>query len=121
MEKRRRIVLYGNSVILGTMGASLQRFPQYEVVSLSPPLPGGRELEGLTPDIIFFDLNSARPKAAFSLLERYPGLLLMGISPDSNLVKVWSGRQLRELSTQDLMQVIDDQLKDLPDLQSNQL
>jgi hypothetical protein len=32
--------------------------------------------------------------------------LLIGISPDINLVKIWSGRQVRELSTQDLFELI---------------
>ncbi len=111
---QRRIVLYGNSVILGTLGVSLQRFPQYQVIPLLPPFPEGPELEALTPDVIFFDLEGARPQTAFSLLESRPELLLMGVSPDSNLVKVWSGRQLRELSTRDLLAVIDGQLKNSP-------
>ena len=34
MEKRRRILLYGNSVILGALGTSLRASPQYDVSSL---------------------------------------------------------------------------------------
>ena len=110
MEISRRIFLYGNSVILGTLGTSLRRNPQFEVTTLAPPLPRGSELQALNPDVVVFDLESARPESAFSLLETSPKLLLIGISPDKNLVKVWSGRQLRELSTQDLIAVIDGQL-----------
>ncbi len=108
MEKRR-IVLYGTSVIVGTIGASLRRSSRYKVIPLLPDQPN--ELENLAPDVVLFDLDAAHPVAAFSLLEKLPGLLLVGISPDKNLVKVWSGRQLRELSTQELMGVIDYQLK----------
>ena len=105
MEKRL-IVLYGNSVIIGTVGASLRRSERYKVVPLLPSQQC--ELEAMAPDVIVFDLEAARPEAAFSLLESCPSLKLIGISPDSNLVRIWSGKQLRELSTQDLLDVINE-------------
>jgi hypothetical protein len=107
MEKRQ-VVLYGNSVIVGTLGASLQQLPQYEVTPLLPTQQN--ELESLAPDVVLFDLEAARPEAAFSVLEKRPGMILIGISPDTNLVKVWSGRQLQEISTQDLIEVINNAL-----------
>jgi hypothetical protein len=107
MEKRRRIVLFGNSIILGTVGASLRRSLQYEVITMPPADPG--DLNSLAPDVVLFDLEAARPGYAFALLESQPGLLLIGISPDKNLVKMWSGQQLRELSTTDLMKAIEQQ------------
>jgi len=102
---KRRIVLYGTSIIVGTVGASLKRSPQYEVIPLLPARQS--ELGALAPDVVVFDLEDARPNEAFSLLESLPGLMLVGLSPDTNLVKVWSGRQLRELSTNDLLGIID--------------
>jgi hypothetical protein len=33
-------------------------------------------------------------------------MLLIGVSPDVNLVKVWSGRQLREMSMVELTEII---------------
>ncbi len=107
VNKRRRICLYGNSVILGTVAAGLSRFSQYEIVSISSPLAEGPELKALEPEVVLFDLEAPRPEPAFSLLESHPGLLLIGLSPDSNLVRVWSGRQLRELTIEDLVEVID--------------
>ena len=112
MEKRRRIVLFGNSLVVGTVGASLRRLPQYEVVSL--PTAQQNELEATAPDVVLFDLEAARPEAAFSLLERRPGLLVIGVSPDKNVAGIWSGKQLRELSMRDLVEVISDQLNDSP-------
>ena len=110
MEKNRRIVLIGNSVILGALGTSLQRFPQYEVIFPSPELLEAARVAELKPDVILFDLNSKRPEAIFSLLESCAGLKLIGVSPDNNLVKVWSSKQLRELSTEDLMEVMNEPL-----------
>jgi len=107
--KKRRIVLYGNTIIVGTFGASLQQLPQYEVITLLPAQQN--ELEAMAPNVVLFDLEAARPEAAFSLLETCPGMMLIGISPDTNLVKVWSGRQLQELSTRELLSLIDGQEK----------
>lgn len=104
-RKRRRIVLYGNSVILGTIGTSLRRSARFDVSTL--PKPAQQELKALNPDVVLFDLEAAHAEPAFSLLESRPGLLLIGISSDTNLVKVWSGQQLRELSTGDLLRIID--------------
>jgi hypothetical protein len=102
----RRVVLYGRSVILGTLRASFERYPDLEIVSLSPPFPSAQELGALKPDVILFDSENARPEAAFALLGTRPGLLLIGIDPSANQALLWSGRQLRELSTQDLVRVI---------------
>lgn len=107
MGRHRRILLYGNSIILGGLGASLAHTPQFELSHLSPPLSGPAELKALEPDVILFDLENGHPEAAFSLLESDPELLLLGISPDGNLVRLWSGRQYRELSTNDLTALID--------------
>ena len=111
MDVSRRILLYGNSLILGTLATSLRNYPQFEVTTFSPPLPDRHELEAFNPDVVLFDLNSSHTEAVFPLLETFPKLLLLGISPDKNNVQMWAGQQLKELSTQGLMQVIDEQLK----------
>lgn len=51
----------------------------------------------MLPDVILFDVESPCPTAAFSLLETHPQRFLFGISPDSNLVRVWSEQRYREL------------------------
>lgn len=111
MDLSRRILLYGNSVILGTLGASLGRFPQFEVTTLTPPLPKALEMAALNPDIVLFDLEANHAKAIFPLLDCCPGLLLLGVSPDTNLVKMWAGQQLQELSIQGLLELISEKSK----------
>jgi hypothetical protein len=48
------------------------------------------------------------------LVENNPNLRVIGISPDINLVKVWSVREIREVSMQDLLQVLNSETKDPP-------
>jgi hypothetical protein len=104
---RRRVVLYGGSLILGSVRASLQPYPDLEIVSLSAPFPAAPELNALAPDVILFDTESGCPDTAFSLLRTRPGLLLIGIDPSANQALLWTRRFLRELTTQDLVRVIE--------------
>ena len=113
MKTTRRILLYGDSVILGTIGASLRGFSGFEVTPLKKPLPDAQVLDQAKPDILFFDLETSHTEAVFSLLKTNPTLLLIGVSPGINLVKIWSGRQLRELSMQNLLELIKSEFKGL--------
>jgi hypothetical protein len=107
MSKPKRILLYGDSVVLGCIGASLERAGKFELTCLSQPLPDRSQLEALCPDVILFDAQNGRPAPAFALLEKCPDLLLVSIDPDGNSVRVWSGRQYQELSTMDLTALIE--------------
>ena len=109
MEKRQRIFILGNSLILGALGESLRRSGHFDLTSLEIP-EDVNVLEPMKPDAIVFDLESPAKESIFSLSERCSKLLLVGVSPDTNIVKVWIGRQLKELSMQGLLTMIDDQL-----------
>lgn len=106
MKATKRILLYGNSFILGSIGASLGHYSHFEVTKLAPPLQEKQKVDAANTDIILFDLETTHPEAVLSLLEINPTLQLIGISPDVNLVKVWSIKELREISMQDLLRVI---------------
>jgi hypothetical protein len=106
LDSKRRICFFGKSVILGTLEASLRNLSQYEITTIDP-----EQIHELPDaDVMFFDLEAPRPQEAFYVLENRPGLLLIGVSPDKNTVKVWSGQQLQELSIQGLLDVMDQQL-----------
>ena len=113
MKTARRILLYGNSVILGAVGISLERYSQFEVTKLALPLKETEKLAAAKIDIIVFDMQTTNPEAVLSLLEINPTIQLIGISPDINLVKVWSIRELREVYMQGLLEFIKNELNDL--------
>jgi hypothetical protein len=112
VKKRRQIILYGNSLILETIGISLMAYPQFEVTKLVPSLQETQKIDVAKADIILFDLETTSPEAVLPLLETNPSLQLIGVSPGINLVKVWSIRELREVSMQDLLKVIKSDAKD---------
>jgi hypothetical protein len=107
MGHKKRILLYGNSVVLGCVGASLEGTGRFQITHLSPPLSGTSQLETFTPDVILFDAENGNAEAAFSLLKDRPDLLLLSVSPDGNVVRLWSGRQYEELSTMDFTALIE--------------
>jgi hypothetical protein len=102
----RRILLYGNSVILGSIGASLRRCSRFDVTTLATPPPDREALVTVDPDIVLFDLDSSTTEPVFDLLKTNPALLLIGISPGVNLVRVWNSQQLQEMSMQELLELI---------------
>jgi hypothetical protein len=105
MGETQNIWIYGNSVILGTVRASFLRNGKYALTTVAFPLPQNIEEEATKPDAIIFDIDFPYPRDAFLLLESCPSLKLIGVSGDRNIVKVWSGHQLQEISTLDLMKI----------------
>ena len=88
MKTTRRILLYGDSVILGTIGASLRGFSGFEVTTLKTSLADAQVLDHAKPDILFFDLEALHTEAVFSLLKTNPTIHLIGVNPGINLVEV---------------------------------
>jgi hypothetical protein len=103
----KRIVLYGSSLVIVSVGASLERVGQFEVIHLPLPARGPSELDALAPDVLVFDVENDHLGPAFSLLETRPGLLLLGINPEGDLVRLWSRRQCRAPSTRHLTALIE--------------
>jgi hypothetical protein len=109
VKASKRILLYGNSVVLGTIGASLNCFSEYEVVTLKLPQKESIWLGPAIIGILIFDSQRTQPEEVMCFLRANSALLLIGIDPDVNQVQLWSGRQIRELSTQGLLKLINDQ------------
>jgi hypothetical protein len=110
MDKRQQIYILGNSLILGALGECLRSGGRFDLIRLAQP-PSACELESRQPDAILFDLESPHCESIFNLSACCPRLLLIGISPDTNLVQVWVGRNLHELSVKGLLALIDEQLQ----------
>jgi len=106
MKANKRILLYGTSVILGSIVASLRHLPQFEVISLALPLRKSQTVDAARANILLFDLETTHSDAVLPLLGANPALQLIGINPGINLVQVWSIRELRELSMPDLVNLI---------------
>jgi hypothetical protein len=108
MEERQRVVLYGNSLVLAGVGASLKAYPGIELICLdAQPPAAAQELCALSPAAVIFDLGAVPPEFPFSLLREQPDLVLIGVDAAGDKLLVLSGQQAHSLTTEALVQVIE--------------
>jgi hypothetical protein len=108
----RRVLLYGNSLAVSAVAASLQACGDLELVRVpaGAAAPAGANTAGrlsvLAPAAVIFDRVTTRPDLVLALLDQLPQALLIGVNPSSDQVLVLSGRQERAVAPEDLLGVI---------------
>src|SRR5512139_1534260 len=104
----RTVVLYGNSLVMSSIGASLQGRAGLQVLSVAATLPdAASQLGALKPDVMIFDLTMAQPEFAIALWKAQPSLLLIGVDLTTGQALVLSGQPSRLFTMDDLLQVIE--------------
>lgn len=128
MEKRTRVAVYGGSLHMASIAASLRAEPDLEVVSIDPGSlpagrgldesdaspeveahglpPGGQEQSKIGPDVILFDSQAMQPELRRLLAGEGPGPLLIGLDVSSNEMLVLRGYKAQALSVTDLVNII---------------
>ena len=101
-----QVVLFGNSLALSGAGASLETRPGLHVVQVDASDASAEALGGLEPDVVVFDLATARPDVV-ELWRRDPHVLSIGVDLLEHQVVVFSGESRRALTTDDLLRVIE--------------
>ena len=100
----RRVILYGNSLILEGVRTSLAALPALKVLDQPLDIPFGPD-QTKGPTTVIFDLEAIQPDFLLILLQQ-PGLQLIGINPVNHLAQVWFGRQVRVVVSADLIEII---------------
>src|SRR5512136_2163052 len=91
MEKRRRVAVYGNSLNIAGIVASLKADTTLEVVCVNPDAPNARQsLDENDLAAIVFDLSDPPLRLDVALLRGRPSLLLIGVDPSWNEMLVLS-------------------------------
>ncbi|HNS51549.1 MAG TPA: hypothetical protein PKO09_10250 [Anaerolineae bacterium] len=107
-ENRRRVVLYGDSLVLAGVRAGLAHCPDLQVLSLDPCLDNPLDaVRACCPATFIFDMDAVRPDFQLSLLQE-PGLRLIGIDPETHQALVWSGREESAVFAADLIHLIEE-------------
>jgi hypothetical protein len=105
-KEKRRVVLYGDTLILDGIRASLENCPGLEVLILDGSLDEPfEELRRLRPAAIIFDMGSVSTDFPLAILQQ-PNLLLIGIDPATDQMLLWSGEHSHALSMQDLVRAV---------------
>jgi hypothetical protein len=102
----KKVVLYGKSLVMSTIAASLRGSTDLELLTIDPSQPGVQNyLVDLRPDAVIFTLGAAQPDALLSILH-HPDVLLIGVDPETHQALVWSARQSAAVAAEDLVSVI---------------
>jgi len=104
----RKVVLYGNSLFLAGVEASLTDRTGLEVSRLEANLPDVQErLNALGPDVVILDMAESNAEFALTILREHPGLPLIGLDlSKNNQVLVLSGQEREAFTAHDLTAVI---------------
>ncbi len=104
----RRVVLYGSDLVVSTIGASLRNRPEFQVQEIERLLPDTLgKLHASPPGVILFDMASAWPEFAITLLRRHPKIMLIGVDIAGSRMLVLSGEPSQLLTIDDLVQMIE--------------
>ena len=106
MGKRWRVIIYGNSLILGAVGAILRHCLDADIIPLSKPLPEAQKLSDMSPDVVIFDLEGAHPDSKLSLMQGEHDLLLLGVHPSTHELLILSRHEAQTRDIVDLIKVI---------------
>jgi hypothetical protein len=111
MGKQCTIVLYGNSLIVSSIGASLVNQPYLTLHQLDTSTSDlAQYMKSEHPDVLIFDLATDYPSSPITLLKEHPRLLLIGIDISNAKMLVLSSQQTRALTMDDLTRVIEAQV-----------
>jgi hypothetical protein len=105
-EDMRKVIIYGDSLILEGVRARLEDCADIQVISLNQPCTMLAEvITAQRPVALIFDAAAGQPEFPAFLLQQ-PELLLIGIEPEMHQAWVWSGRQAAAVEAADLLGVI---------------
>jgi hypothetical protein len=106
METRLKVLIYGDTLLLAGLQASLAGYATLDVTVFGGQSVSAEELCAARPDAVLFDLEAV-PPAFLSLLTRtLPDLLLVGVDAATNRVLIWSEQPFGALSTCDLVKLL---------------
>jgi len=107
MEKRKPVAVYGNSLNMAGIVASLKADTTLEVLCVNFDSPNAQQsLDENDLAAIVFDLSDSPLPLDFTLLRDRPGLLLIGVDPCKDEMLVLSSHPAQALSMADLVSVI---------------
>lgn len=107
MNKQTRVVVYGSSLSMAGIEASLRIDPSLAITTVFPGSPTAlAELDGFNPEVILFDLNESSVDLQVQLLRERPGLRMIGIDAGSDKLLVLTCHSATALTVADLVKII---------------
>jgi hypothetical protein len=103
----RTVLLYGQSLLLSGVAASLAECPGLQVARAATWAEAGRLLAppARMPDALIFDLTDARESHILPLLLKNPRLLMIGLDVECNQAVLVSGQEARSLTLDQIREI----------------
>ena len=105
IEKVCRVIVFGNTLVLAGVRTSIGLDPSCETIACEHTARL-QELAALRPDALIFELDAIPGEFVYCLSRELPGLLLIGIDPETNRAIFWAGQEAEEVTAQDLTSAI---------------
>jgi CheY-like chemotaxis protein len=107
MDRRRKLVLVGDSLLLDVVEVSLGANPDLSVTRVRAAVPDAEErIRSLSPDLVIFDLTAPQLAFVIPLLREQPGVPLIGLDINTSQVVALSGQPYVTLTANDLVDII---------------
>jgi hypothetical protein len=106
MVRERTVLLWGNSVVVSSIGAPLRGRPGLRLLRMAAEPREAASRLPTPPDVIIFDLVATPLDAVLPLVQGQPAPLLIGVDLASDRTVVVSGGQHSVHSQSDLLRLI---------------
>lgn len=106
MNASRQVLLYGGSLLLAGVAASLERSSDLCVMQAATWEEVCRLLAKQSPDAIIFDLANASESHILPLLLKNPTLILIALDPECNQAVLLTGQGARSLTVNQIKQMV---------------
>jgi hypothetical protein len=107
MTKRSKVVLFGNTLLIEGVYASLHTTGDLDIERVESDLPELAEhLQTVCPDVLVFDIVATQTDAMLAALRACPAARLIGLDPHHNTALELSSHVHATLSVNDLTQII---------------
>ncbi|MGM0401483.1 MAG: hypothetical protein ACQEQT_09315 [Chloroflexota bacterium] len=107
MDRRKRVVVYGSSLHMAGITASLTADTGLAVIRINPGDPGAlQRLKERNPAVIIFDMGDTDLGLDIDLLRDQPCMLLIGVDVSSDELLILSSQPAQAHSVSDLVDII---------------
>jgi hypothetical protein len=115
MDDRRIVVLFGDSLLLDTVEASLSECQELGVMRIHTSVPNiGDRLASLRPDLVIFDWDAPHCQFVLPLLRTQPGIPLLGLDITCSQAIALGSRQYAVQTAEILADLIKQQTSGQP-------
>ena len=107
MSKQRIVALFGDSLLMDTVEASLEDHKDLGVIRIHTAVTEvAQRLKALCPDLVIVDLNDTHAQFVLPLLKDLPQVPLLCLDANCSKVISLSSRQYTALTSNDLAHLI---------------